>query len=326
MSSTKALFLIGLAALAVARAASAANVDGANVHWTSTGSGSQAVIFVHGWTCDESSWSAQVPAFSAKYRVITLDLPGHGKSAAPANGKFSMENFARAVEAVRAEAGVDRVVVVGHSMGTPVVRVYQQMYPQHVAGLVIVDGAVLVPGAAFEFTPPPLTGAEGLTAREGMIRGMFSASTSPALQDHILKMMLGAPESTADGRDGRDVRSVMAERGAREGARAWPIRRELAARRRRSDENGFPDRGEPRSPGNGPFLDAREAPRSSTSCSVTSSPRSADMVLRSSDAPPCSRACCSRRAVPAQEGFPLDGTWRGEWGPDGRHAAPSSSS
>ena len=199
MSSTKALFLIALSALVWARAASAANVDGANVHWTSTGNGSQAVIFVHGWTCDESSWRAQVPAFSAKYRVITLDLPGHGKSAAPANGKFSMETFARAVEAVRAEAGVDRVVVVGHSMGTPVVRVYQQMYPQHVAGLVVVDGAVLVPGEAFEFTPPPLTGAEGLTAREGMIRGMFSASTSPALQDHILKMMLGAPESTAIG-------------------------------------------------------------------------------------------------------------------------------
>ncbi len=192
-------WLVALCAFSLARAAAAANVDGANVHWTSTGSGSQAVIFVHGWTCDESSWSAQVPAFSANYRVITLDLPGHGKSAPPANGKFSMQNFARAIEAVREEAGVDRVVVVGHSMGTPVVRVYQQMYPQHVAGLVIVDGAVLMPGASFGFTPPPLTGAEGRSAREGMIRGMFSAATTPELQNRILSMMLGAPESTATG-------------------------------------------------------------------------------------------------------------------------------
>jgi pimeloyl-ACP methyl ester carboxylesterase len=199
MKLLNSTLLSGIALLAVARAACAANVDGANVHWTAAGNGTQAVVFVHGWTCDESSWSAQVPALSGKYRVITLDLPGHGKSAAPASGKFSMENFARAIEAVRAEAGVDRVVIVGHSMGTPVIRKYQLMYLQHVAGMVLVDGAVPLPGVPSGFTPPPLTGPEGLAAREGMIRGMFSASTSPALQDHILKMMLGAPEATAVG-------------------------------------------------------------------------------------------------------------------------------
>jgi pimeloyl-ACP methyl ester carboxylesterase len=198
MSRSNALFA-ALAALALVRAATAASVDGANVHWSSAGNGSQAVIFVHGWTCDDSSWSAQIPALSAKYRVITLDLPGHGKSAAPADGQFSMQNFARAVEAVRAEAGVDRVVVVGHSMGTPVIRTYQLLYPQHVAAMVIVDGAILLPGAATGFTPPNVSGADGRAAREDMIRGMFSAATTPELQDHILKMMLGAPESTAVG-------------------------------------------------------------------------------------------------------------------------------
>jgi pimeloyl-ACP methyl ester carboxylesterase len=199
MRSIRMVSLLALAALAFARAASAATVDGANVNWSSSGNGSQAVIFVHGWTCDDSSWAPQVAALRSKYRVITLDLPGHGKSAPPADGKFSMQNFARAVEAVRAEAGVDRVVVVGHSMGTPVVRTYQLMYPQHVAGLVIVDGAVLLPGTATGFTPPNVTGPDGRAARESMIRGMFSAATTPELQDHILKMMLGAPESTAAG-------------------------------------------------------------------------------------------------------------------------------
>ena len=52
LSRLRALLLVALGALVLARAASAANVDGANVHWTSTGNGSQAVIFVHGWTCD----------------------------------------------------------------------------------------------------------------------------------------------------------------------------------------------------------------------------------------------------------------------------------
>jgi pimeloyl-ACP methyl ester carboxylesterase len=114
-------FLLSLVlAIPLSSLAHAAAVDGANVHWTSNGTAKQAVILVHGWTCDESSWDAQVPVLSQKYRVITLDLPGHGKSDPPKDGKFSMTVFARAVEAVRAEAKVDKVVLVGHSMGTPV--------------------------------------------------------------------------------------------------------------------------------------------------------------------------------------------------------------
>src|SRR5438552_7383570 len=91
---------------------SAATVDGAKVHWTSKGSGKEAVILVHGWTCDETSWDFQVPDLSRNYRVITLDLPGHGKSDPPKDGKFSMTVFARAVEAVRAEAKIEKAVLV----------------------------------------------------------------------------------------------------------------------------------------------------------------------------------------------------------------------
>jgi pimeloyl-ACP methyl ester carboxylesterase len=192
------LALMILASVAAARPALAANVDGANIHWTSTGSG-PAIIFVHGWTCDESSWEGQVPAFSKGYRVITLDLPGHGKSDVPKDGKFSMELFARAVEAVRSEAKVERAVFVGHSMGTPVIRTYALTYPARVAGLVLVDGLVQVAGSAPVFTPPPMTGAEGLKARENMVRGMFGPATTPQLQQHILKMMLGTKEATAAG-------------------------------------------------------------------------------------------------------------------------------
>ena len=110
-----------------------------------------------------------------------------------------MALFARAVEAVRAEAKVEKAVFVGHSMGTPVIRQYALMYPERVAGLVLVDGLVQVAGAAPGFTPPPMTGPEGRDAREKMIRGMFGPATTPQLQQHILKMMLGAKESTAAG-------------------------------------------------------------------------------------------------------------------------------
>jgi len=188
-----------LALFVVVHSTSAATVDGINIHWTASGNGAPALILVHGWTCDETSWQGQVPSISQKYRVITLDLPGHGKSGSPKDGKFSMELFARAVEAVRSEAKVEKAVLAGHSMGTPVIRQYALMYPQRVAALVLVDGLVQFAGNAPPFPIPQLTGSEGLKAREGIIRGMFGPATSPQLQKHILQMMMGTKEATAAG-------------------------------------------------------------------------------------------------------------------------------
>jgi pimeloyl-ACP methyl ester carboxylesterase len=195
------LILALILVLPFALDAQAASVDGIKINSAATGKG-PTLIFVHGWTCDSSSWDAQVPEFAKNYRVITLDLPGHGKSGLPQDGKFSVDLFAKAVEAVRAEAGADKVVLIGHSMGAPVIRQYAHNYPSHVAGLVAVDGPLdmrafgpVQPGQG----PPQMTGAEGLKAREGMIRGMFVATTPVPLQKHIMDMMLGAPETTANG-------------------------------------------------------------------------------------------------------------------------------
>jgi pimeloyl-ACP methyl ester carboxylesterase len=192
------LFMLAFA-LVLASSASAATVDGLNIHSSSTGSGKATLVLVHGWTCDSTSWDAQVPVLAKKYRVITLDLPGHGKSGAPKDGRFSMDLFARAVEAVRAEAKVDKIVLVGHSMGAPVIRQYARLYPDHVAALVAVDGPLDMRQFPSDFKPPALTGAEGLKAREGMIRGMFTPQTPPEVQQKVLAMMLKAPEATAIG-------------------------------------------------------------------------------------------------------------------------------
>jgi pimeloyl-ACP methyl ester carboxylesterase len=175
----------------------AATVDGIPLHSSSTGNGSKTVIFVHGWTCDDTTWESQVPAVSKDYRVITIDLPGHGQSGSPKDGHFSMDLFARAVEAVRAEAKAEKVVLVGHSMGTPVVIQYARLYPQHTAGLVFVDGLIRVNGISVN--EQQFAGPDGKKARETMIRGMFSPATTPAMQTHVLSMMLGAPEATATG-------------------------------------------------------------------------------------------------------------------------------
>src|SRR4051812_20463387 len=85
-------------------AAQAATIDGVKLHSSSAGPGRKTIILVHGWTCDDTSWAEQVPALAKTFRVVTLDLPGHGRSGLPRDGQFSMDLFARAVEAVRSES------------------------------------------------------------------------------------------------------------------------------------------------------------------------------------------------------------------------------
>ncbi len=185
--------LIGLAGVTTA---SAASVDGIGVHWITEGRGQgPAIVFVHGWTCDHSVWSEQVAALSKDYRVIALDLPGHGMSGAPANRKFSYELYARAIEAVRAEAQAEKILLVGHSMGVSVSQQYAIRYPERVAGLVGVDGSFRLPPnrEAAPSQPRPA----GQMSREDIIRGMFVTDTPESLQEKILAMMLRTPDDMA---------------------------------------------------------------------------------------------------------------------------------
>ncbi|MFN6964698.1 MAG: alpha/beta fold hydrolase [Pyrinomonadaceae bacterium] len=99
-----------------------------------------ALVLVHGWTCNADFWRDSIAAFPG-YRVIALDLPGHGQSDKPRT-KYTMEYFARAVEAVMQKAKVRRAVLAGHSMGTPVVRQFYRLFPARTRGIVIVDGAL----------------------------------------------------------------------------------------------------------------------------------------------------------------------------------------
>jgi len=127
-------FLVLILSLVSALSLPAASVDGIQIHSTVTGKGAKTVILVHGYTCDDTTWTEQVPALAKEYRVVTLDLPGHGKSESPRDGKFSMDLFARAIEAVRAEVGANTAVLVGHSMGTPVILRYAHLGSGVLAG------------------------------------------------------------------------------------------------------------------------------------------------------------------------------------------------
>src|SRR6266849_4963830 len=98
-----------------------AKFDDIKVHYKSLGTGDTALVFVHGWTCNMNFWRYQVPAFEGKIRMILVDLPGHGESDKP-KVDYPPEFFAKSVDAVLRDAGVEKAVLAGHSMGTPVIR------------------------------------------------------------------------------------------------------------------------------------------------------------------------------------------------------------
>lgn len=178
-----------------------AKLDGMRVHYESAGGGEEALVFVHGWTCDASFWRMQTPAFAARTRVLAVDLPGHGRSDKPEGAAYTMELFARAVEAVMRDAGVRRAVLVGHSMGVPVVRQFYRKYPERTLGLVLVDGGLrpFAPRAMMEQFVAPLRGPNYREAAAKMADGMLRPVRSEALRAEIRAVMLAAPQHVAVG-------------------------------------------------------------------------------------------------------------------------------
>jgi pimeloyl-ACP methyl ester carboxylesterase len=135
------LLLTSTAAFAADGDSQFAKLDGARIHYKSYGKGKDALVLIHGWTCNLDNWRDQIPDFAKRNRVIALDLPGHGQSDKP-EIPYTMDLFANAIDAVLRDAKVERAVLVGHSMGTPVARQFYRKYPQKTLAIVIVDGGL----------------------------------------------------------------------------------------------------------------------------------------------------------------------------------------
>jgi pimeloyl-ACP methyl ester carboxylesterase len=179
-----------------------AELDGARVHYESYGAGKEAVLFIHGWTCDLTFWRAQAPVYE-KRRALLIDLPGHGASDKPEIA-YTQDLFARSVDAVMRDAGVERAVLVGHSMGTPVALTFLRRFPAKVAGVVIVDGFIPQPpkddadrqkrAAQAAEMRKMYRSPDYKTAMDGMFKFMFTDQTPAALREEIRTKMLAAPQ------------------------------------------------------------------------------------------------------------------------------------
>lgn len=178
-----------------------ATFEGNRIHYKSLHSGRTAVVFVHGWASDLSAWRFQMAGLEEQVRVIALDLPGHGRSDKPVR-PYSMEFFARAVNAVMDAAGVDRAVLVGHSMGTPVIRQFSRLFPARTLGLVVVDGSLKPPGldsAAIERQVRQFSGPGVPQLWEQMITGLLPGPALDTLRRQVIRTAQATPEHVVTG-------------------------------------------------------------------------------------------------------------------------------
>ncbi|GAB7080485.1 alpha/beta fold hydrolase [Megalodesulfovibrio paquesii] len=159
------------------------------------------VVLVHGWACSSEFFKEQLGPLAAAHRVLAIDLPGHGGSAS--SGPFTQESLAQAVLAVMDHAGLDRAVLVGHSMGAAVIRRVALLQPQRVAGLVLLDGAILFPPddaaesarwkAEMEGFAAQFQGPEADAVTRSFVNSMQGQTTPQPLKDWILQKMLATP-------------------------------------------------------------------------------------------------------------------------------------
>lgn len=170
-------------------------LDGVRIHYVNYGKGSDALVLIHGWTCNVDNWRDQIPDFAKRNRVIAIDLLGHGQSDKPEIA-YSMDLFARVVDAVLRDAKVERAVLVGHSMGTPVARQFYRKYPEKTVAIVIVDGS-LRPFADKAMMDRMIAGFRGPDYKEAMSQ-MFAGMAGPGLsaeaRERIRASALNTPQ------------------------------------------------------------------------------------------------------------------------------------
>jgi len=112
--------------------------DNAILNYNITGSGDTSLLFVHGSYIDQTYWANQVDYFSPKYKVVTFDLPGHGRSGRERK-HWSVNGFAEDVNFVIKELNLKNVILIGHSLGGDINLVAATSHPENIIGFIGID-------------------------------------------------------------------------------------------------------------------------------------------------------------------------------------------
>jgi len=173
--------------------------DGTPISYEVYGAGEPTLVFVHGWSCDARYWRAQAPVFSKKHRVVTLDLAGHGHSGM-ARKRYTMRAFGQDVQAVADATGSKSVILIGYSMGGPVIVEAARLLPKQVIGLIGIDtlGNIELRMTGQELNKMTASLKKDFrTGSREFISRMFLPGTDPKLREWILADVSAAPPAVA---------------------------------------------------------------------------------------------------------------------------------
>lgn len=182
--------------------------NGAKVHYKVVGAGSHVVMFVHGFGCDMYAWQKQYDAFvsDTSLTMVFVDLPGYGMSQKP-EVEYTLDFFAEALKAIVDSQNIEQLVLVGHSLGTPICRRFEQLYPEYCKALCDVDGVYCL----YPTSEPELGMYEaavngfadsfmGDSVREnitGFVYSLSGKNTPKEILDYALSTMPNTPEYVA---------------------------------------------------------------------------------------------------------------------------------
>ncbi|MGD9328872.1 MAG: alpha/beta hydrolase, partial [Cyclobacteriaceae bacterium] len=127
------------------------SADGTKIAYQTYGKGDMPLVLVHGWCCDRSYWNKQIEFFKQDYKIVAIDLAGHGESGLDREN-YTMQSFADDVSAVINDLNLTNCVALGHSMGGMVVTETAAHNPEKIRAVFLVD--------SYKEYPESLTGAE----------------------------------------------------------------------------------------------------------------------------------------------------------------------
>ena len=169
--------------------------DGVEIRFDRQGGGNPTLIFVHGWANDRSIWDAQAAHFSRNYEVINVDLPGFGDSGNNRE-EFTIASFGGDIAAIVQALNLEQAVLVGFSMGAPVVIEAANLVPEQVIGVILVDDlhdveATISPKELGELESLYMELVENPTS-EALIGGGFYRNDIDASFKRVVAMLEGA--------------------------------------------------------------------------------------------------------------------------------------
>ncbi len=173
--------------------------DGVTIVYSAAGSGEIALVFIHGGLADRTFFDGQLAHFADRYRVVALDLAGHGESGADRT-KWGLPEFGADVKAVVDAENLERVILFGNSLGGPAAIEAALLLPDRVIGVVGIDTF-----HRLDYTMTRETARQRAEAfrsnyassLRSMMKLLFHADTDPAIVAEAGKRMQRTPPDTA---------------------------------------------------------------------------------------------------------------------------------